>query len=171
MKNVRCHNAKDVKKLTKIELIKKFGKVGKFYYQIVRGIDNREVHPHRETKPLAAEDTFAYDLTTVKEMEAELDKIASIVCIRLQIYQLKGRTITLKIKYRNFKQITRNQSFPVCINDVKTICSKVKRLLALTLPEDKKIRLLGISLSNFMEVVIKQKEGQKQSEQLSLFSA
>ena len=168
MKNMGIHTGEDLKKLEEEQLIKHFGKAGKFYYQIVRGIDNREVQPHRETKSLAAEDTFPYDLTTTEEMEAELDKIAGTVCNRLLNYGLKGRTLTLKIKYSDFKQITRNQSFPACVNDLETISAAAKQLLAATSPEDKKVRLLGISLSNFSEPVIKQKE-EKRSDQLSLF--
>ncbi|WP_428328269.1 DNA polymerase IV [Mucilaginibacter sp.] len=168
MKNMGLHTGEDLKKLSEDDLSKHFGKAGRFYYLIVRGIDNREVQPHRETKSLAAEDTFAYDLTTIEEMEAELDKIAATVCNRLQNYQLKGRTITLKIKYSDFKQITRNQSYPVGVNDLETVCVTAKKLLAATQPEDKKIRLLGISLSNFGEIVAKQRE-EKPTDQLKLF--
>ncbi len=168
MKNMGLHTGEDLKKLTEDELTKHFGKAGRFYYQIVRGIDNREVQPHRETKSLAAEDTFAYDLTTVEEMEAELDKIAQTVCNRLQNYQLRGRTITLKIKYSDFKQITRNQSFPTGLSDLETISTTAKKLLIATGIEDKTIRLLGISLSNFNEPQAKLKE-EKPTDQLSLF--
>jgi DNA polymerase-4 len=168
MKNMGLHTGEDLKKLTEEELMKHFGKAGKFYYQIVRGIDTREVQPHRETKSLAAEDTFPYDLTTTEEMEAELDKIAKTVCTRLQTYDLKGRTVTLKIKYSDFKQITRNQSFLVGFNDLETVAATAKRLLAATDPEDKKIRLLGISLSNFHEPVVKQRD-EKPTDQLKLF--
>ncbi|HEY2583793.1 MAG TPA: DNA polymerase IV [Mucilaginibacter sp.] len=168
MKKMGIHTGEDLKKLSEEELTKHFGKVGRFYYQIVRGIDNREVQPHRETKSLAAEDTFAYDLTTTEEMEAELDKIAKTVCNRLLAYELKGRTITLKIKYSDFKQITRNHSLPAGVNDLETICTTAKQLLAATIPDNKKVRLLGISLSNFGEVKPKQKE-EKPSDQLTLF--
>ena len=168
MKKMGLHTGAELKKLTEDEIVKHFGKPGRFYYQIVRGIDNREVQPNRETKSLAAEDTFAYDLTFIEEMNAELDKISTTVANRLQHYQLRGRTLTLKIKYSDFKQITRNQSFPIGINDLETISSIAKRLLAATNPEEKKIRLLGISLSNFGEVKVKQKEV-KLSDQLKLF--
>ncbi len=168
MKNMGLHTGDDLKKLSEDELVKHFGKAGRFYYQIVRGIDNREVEPHRETKSVAAEDTFAYDLTTLEEMEPELDRIAQIVCNRLQNYQLKGRTITLKIKYSDFKQITRNQSFTTGLNDLETISTAAKRLLAAAGTEDKKIRLLGISLSNFNEPEVKRKD-MKPTDQLSLF--
>jgi DNA polymerase-4 len=168
MKGMGLHTGEDLKKLTEEELTKNFGKVGRFYYQIVRGIDNRVVQPDRETKSLAAEDTFPYDLTTQEEMEAELDKIAQTVCNRLQHYQLKGRTVTLKIKYSDFKQITRNHSFSSGLNDLETISSTAKRLLNATGIADKKIRLLGISLSNFNEAQIKHKE-EKPTDQLTLF--
>ena len=168
MKNMGLHTGADLKRLSEHELVKTFGKTGRFYYQIVRGIDNREVQPDRETKSLAAEDTFPYDLTTLEEMEAELDKIASTVCNRLQNYGLKGRTITLKIKYSDFKQITRNQSFPIGFDDPETIASTAKSLLAATIVEDKKVRLLGISLSNFADAVVKLKE-EKPTDQLRLF--
>jgi DNA polymerase-4 len=168
MKNMGLHTGDDLKKLTEEELTKHFGKAGKFYFQIVRGIDSREVEPNRETKSMAAEDTFPYDLTALEEMEAELDKIAHTVCTRLQQHELKGRTITLKIKYSDFKQITRNQSFPVGLNDLETISTTAKNLLIATGIEDKKIRLLGISLSNFNEVVAKPKD-EKPTDQLTLF--
>ncbi|HZY36550.1 MAG TPA: DNA polymerase IV [Mucilaginibacter sp.] len=168
MKNMGLHTGADLKKLGEDELTKHFGKVGRFYFQIVRGIDNREVQPDRETKSVAAEDTFAYDLTTLEEMEPELDRIAQIVCNRLQQYQLKGRTVTLKIKYSDFKQITRNQSFPSGLNDLETVCATAKQLLVNTGIEDKKVRLLGISLSNFNEPQVKPRE-EKPTDQLSLF--
>ncbi len=166
MKGMGLHKGADLKKLTEDELVKHFGKTGRFYYRIVRGIDEREVQPHRETKSLGAEDTFAYDLTTLEEMDAQLDKIALTVHKRLQKYQLKGRTITLKIKYNDFKQITRNQSFPHGLDDLQTIAETAKQLLRHTEPEHVKIRLLGISLSQFGEQVTHEKPNK--SLQLSL---
>ena len=59
----------DLKNLFEEELIRSFGKSGRFYYQIVRKIDDREVQPNRETKSLAAENTFAYNLSTMEEMD------------------------------------------------------------------------------------------------------
>jgi DNA polymerase IV len=152
MKKMSLHTGADLKKLTEAELIKHFGKPGKFFYKIVRGIDEREVQPDRETKSVGAEDTFSFDLTTLAEMNAELEKIASMVQSRLKRYQLKGRTVTLKIKYHDFKQITRSQSFEEGIDDLEMIESTAKQLLSNTDLFDKKVRLLGISLSNFTEV-------------------
>ncbi len=169
MKNLGLHLGADLKKLTHDEIVRHFGKPGRFYYQIVRGIDDREVQPHRETKSSGAEDTFAYDLTTIEEMETELDKIATLVADRLQRYNLKGRTITLKIKYNDFKQITRNKSFLSPVADLETISTTAKQLLAATNPQDKKIRLLGISLSNFGYIPDKPIV-EKANDQLKLFT-
>jgi DNA polymerase-4 len=154
MKKMGLFTGADLKRLREDELVENFGKVGRFYYNIVRGIDQREVQPERETKSLAAEDTFEYDLTTVEEMNVELDKIAQIVCGRLEKYELKGRTVTVKIKYSDFKQITRSKSFPEAISDLETISNTAKELLSSADLIGKKVRLLGISLSNFKEHVV-----------------
>ncbi|RYD56372.1 MAG: DNA polymerase IV [Sphingobacteriales bacterium] len=152
MKRLGLHTGADLKKLSEDDLVRLFGKTGRFYYRIVRGIDNREVVTEREAKSAGAEDTFAYDLTTIEEMNTELDRIAGLVYNRLQRYQLKGRTITLKIKYSDFRQITRSQSFTFPVGDLETIAVTAKSLLLATDPEGKKTRLLGISLSNFDEI-------------------
>ena len=152
MKKMGLHTGADLKKLTESELIKHFGKSGKFYFKIVRGIDDREVQPDRETKSVGAEDTFPYDLQELEEMYEALDKIARIVHNRLQKHELSGRTITLKIKYHNFKTVTRSQSFPNLIGDFETIIATAKKLLEGTDLDDKRIRLLGVSLSNFKSV-------------------
>jgi DNA polymerase-4 len=168
MKKMGLHTGADLKTLTQDELVSHFGKAGNFYYRIVRGIDEREVQPDRETKSIGAEDTFSYDLTNMEEMSAELDKIAKVVHERLLKNNLKGRTITLKIKYSDFKQITRNKSLLKPVNELEAISSISKQLLAATEPEDKKIRLLGITVSNFGEIEAKQKT-EKSTDQLKLF--
>lgn len=151
MKQMGLHTGADLKQLTEDELTRRFGKAGGFYYRIVRGIDNRIVQPHREAKSMGAEDTFPYDLTTMDEMAAELGKIGLNVANSLQRHELKGRTITLKVKYHDFKQITRSQSFPQAIADAETIINTSINLLEKSDITDKKVRLLGISLSNFGE--------------------
>jgi len=168
MKKMGLHTGADLKKLSEVQLVKHFGKTGKFFYKIVRGIDDREVQAHRETKSIGAEDTFPYDLMDLKEMNAELEKIGSVVHDRLLRYKMKGRTVTLKIKYHDFKQITRSLSFAESIDDLELILDTAKQLLASTEPEDSKIRLLGISLSNFNDIQIRER-GDEETDQLKLF--
>ena len=126
------------------------------------------MQPHRETKSVGAEDTCPFDLTTLDEMNIELEKIALLVQDRLYRKNLKGRTITLKIKYHDFKQVTRSQSFEQPLGDLETIEATAKQLLAATDLESKKIRLLGISLSNFGETFVKQRR-EEETDQLKLF--
>jgi DNA polymerase-4 len=149
MNSMGLRTGGDLKQLSEQDLTRYFGKSGKFYYQIVRGIDDRGVRSERETKSLAAEDTFEHDLITIEEMHTELGKLADKVSERLQRKQLMGRTLTLKLKYHDFKQITRNQSFTEPIADYTAILETAVQLLSNVDLKDKKIRLLGISLSNF----------------------
>lgn len=167
MKRLGLHTGADLKKLTEAELVRHFGKPGKFFFKIVRGIDDREVQPHRATKSVGAEDTFPVDLTAEDEMHAELDKLSLVVANRLEKHQLQGRTVTLKIKFSDFRQITRSHSFSEGISDRKTIITTVKELLASDDIEKKPIRLLGISLSNFGET--KSQSSEDVDEQLRLF--
>ncbi|MCD6062784.1 MAG: dinB [Flavipsychrobacter sp.] len=167
MKKMGLHTGADLKKLTEEDLVKFFGKSGRFYYKIVRGIDDREVEPHGEAKSVGAEDTFPYDLTRLDEMNDELIKLAEKVQERLRKHQLKGRTITLKIKYSDFRQITRSLSIAQAVDDVDTILQIAQELLVATDPEKDKIRLLGISLSGFKDEPRSKKQGW--SGQLELF--
>lgn len=168
MKTLGLHCGADLKKLSEVEMIRHFGKTGKFFYKIVRGEDNRPVQPHRKAKSVGAEDTFPQDLTSLEEMYEELDKIGQSVYNRLSRNQLKGKTVTLKIKYHDFKQITRSQSFTERTNDINEIIKAVKSMLVSTDPESKKIRLLGISMSNFEEPLPANKMNDE-SDQLKLF--
>lgn len=168
MKNMGLHTGADLKKLSEAEMIRHFGKPGKFYYKIVRGIDDREVKPNREIKSVGAEDTFRYDLTTLDEMYKELDAIADVVYTRLKRQNIKGRTVTLKIKYHDFKLSTRSQSFAEPVGDFETILETARNLLTASITADAKVRLLGISLSNFPGHESKPSR-QSERDQLDLF--
>ena len=149
MKSMGLHTGADLKKLSESELVRHFGKTGRFYYNIVRGIDHREVQPHRETKSISAEDTFPYDLKELDEMYEAIDTLSKIVTERIRRHGVKGRTVTLKIKFHDFRQITRSHSLPQPFGDWETIRTTGRKLLDAANLEEKKIRLLGIGISNF----------------------
>lgn len=151
MKKLGINKGLDLKRFTEDQLVQQFGKTGRFYYRIARGIDDRQVEPNRETKSVGAEDTFPEDLTQAAAMIPELEKIAATVSRRLQSHQLRGKTITLKIKYADFRIITRSRSLTQYIDDAGEIMAVVIELLKATEPEGKPVRLLGISVSNFPE--------------------
>lgn len=151
MKRLGLFTGADLKRLSIQEMTSHFGKPGKFYYSIVRGIDDRVVQPYREIKSVGAEDTFLHDLRNVEDMCEELDKLAEIVSKRLFANNLEGKTIMVKIKYSDFKKITRSQSLSSATASVQNIKEIARGLLNATDLTDKKIRLLGITLSNFGE--------------------
>ena len=149
MRKMGLYTGSDIKKMKQEDLVAHFGKQGKFYFQIVRGRDDRQVQVNRETKSVGAEDTFQEDLETSEQMMIQLERIASMVGDRLQKRQLYGKTITLKIKYSDFRQITRSQSLTLAVNDVGRITEVIRNLLEAAFRPGDKVRLLGISLSNF----------------------
>ena len=128
-------------------LEKHFGKSGKFYYYVVRGIHNSEVKPDRITKSVAAEHTFDVNLSSEIFMLEQLDRIATSLEKRLKKHNVSGKTVTLKIKYSDFSQQTRSKTLLYFIADKSLILETVKELLYQEKMKDS-VRLLGISLSN-----------------------
>lgn len=128
-------------------LEKHFGKSGKFYYQVVRGIHSSEVKPDRISKSVAAEQTFDKNLSSEIFMMEQLEKIAFILEKRLKKKNISGRTVTLKIKYSDFTQQTRSKTLLYFIADKGLILETVKELLYQERMKDS-VRLLGISLNN-----------------------
>jgi len=167
MKSMNLHTGADLKKLSEQDMTRHFGKAGKFYYSIVRGIDKREVQPFRKIKSLAVEDTFEHDLISIEEMHTELGRLAEKIVVRLDRQQLKGRTITLKLKYSDFSLVTRSLSLNKMVSDYETILSTIKQLLNMVSLDNKSVRLLGIAISNFNETAIESKPGDPY--QLQLF--
>lgn len=142
-------NGKDLKALSEEKLYNLFGKSGLYYYQIVRGQDHRKVSPNRETKSIGAENTFEKDLTQLEEMITALEKIAEEVVRRLEKNRLSGKTITLKIKFHNFEQITRSKTLMQTTRELPLILRTIRDLLEAVYTQDFEVRLLGITLSNF----------------------
>ena len=124
-----------------------FGKSGRYYYYIVRGIHNSEVKPNRIRKSLAAERTFSENLSSEVFMLEKLDHIAEEVSRRLEKSKVAGKTITLKIKYSDFTLQTRSKTLPYFVSDKSIILETSKELLYQE-KLNNSVRLLGISLSN-----------------------
>lgn len=124
-----------------------FGKSGKFYYNVVRGIHLSEVKSERVAKSVAAEHTFSENLTSEIFMLEKLEKTAAELERRLKKYQIAGKTVTLKIKYSDFTQQTRSKTLPYFVSD-KTLIYEASRELLLQERMKNSVRLLGISLSN-----------------------
>jgi len=166
MEKLGIFNGGDLKEKSRAELMKLFGKNGRFFYDISRGIDNRPVNPERIRKSFGKERTFESDLSSLVEINDTIRNIADIVCRDLGKYDIRGKTITLKIKYDDFRQITRSRSFPDYVNDPELILKNSKEMMVEVFNEGDKIRLLGITLSNLEQAAGIDEE--KDRDQLSL---
>lgn len=138
----------DLRERSEAELIRLFGKSGRYYYQIVRAIDYRPVNPNRIRKSIGAENTFSQNLTDEAQMLEELSDIAGQVARRLQKAERQGKTLTLKVKFADFVQITRSRTTGHSVSSQKTIETMAHELLVQEKLEGKEVRLLGITVSN-----------------------
>ncbi|WP_448099585.1 DNA polymerase IV [Polluticoccus soli] len=151
MRTLGLFNGADLKTLTEPELVRYFGKIGHFYYNIVRGVDNRPVQPFRETKSVSVEDTYPEDLETRHDITVALEDLVEKLVIRLNKHHLCGRTVTIKFKMHDFTLMTRSSSASIFMNEKDPICQQVVQMLHTIDLNGKKIRLLGVGLSNFKQ--------------------
>src|SRR3990170_7147846 len=124
-------------------LKKRFGKHGLHLHRLANGIDDREVEPEHEVKSIGHEDTYDEDIRDRESIEKELLSLAHRVSSRMRRKGFRGRTVTLKVKYRDFTQITRAATLPSPTDDGATIYRTVLPLLKKTEAGRRPVRLLG----------------------------
>ncbi|NLP57189.1 DNA polymerase IV [Lutibacter sp. B1] len=147
MYNLGIFKGKDLKEKSEEFLTQHFKSSGSHYYHIVRGIHNSKVKPNRLRKSVAAEHTFFQNLTSEIFMLEKLEKISEELEQRLIHSKVSGKTITLKIKYSDFKLQTRSKTLPYFVKEKAILFETVKELLF----QEKvlnSVRLLGISVTN-----------------------
>ena len=125
----------------------RFGKAGAYYHAISRGQDERPVQAHRVRKSVGAETTFARDLSAPEDLLAALRPLAAKVWAYCEEKGIRGRTVTLKVKYADFRQVTRSQSTTGAVADLTALEAMAAGLLQTLLPTERGIRLLGVTLS------------------------
>lgn len=138
----------DLRRFSEQQLTVMFGKAGHSYYNYARATDDRPVVADRIRKSIGAENTFLADLGTPEELLPELLDIAETVWQRTGRRDFYGRTVTLKAKYADFEQITRSRTLPDTIRDFEVFRTIARELLALVDLSEKKVRLLGLTISN-----------------------
>jgi DNA polymerase-4 len=126
-----------------------FGKTGSYYYWISRGIDNREVRVNRERKSVGAENTFSVDLTEFEAMVLELRPLIDKVWLHCEDKNIRGRSVTLKVKFSDFELITRSRTLTGAIGGRDQLENLAIELLTMLFPLQKSVRLLGVSISGF----------------------
>src|SRR6267378_2977182 len=125
-----------------------FGKAGSYYYWAARGIDERPVRADRTRKSVGAENTFPADLLTYETARDALREIAGQVWTYCEGSGIRGRTVTLKVKFANFQVITRCRTGQLQVRTRDELEELGNALLEPLFPVAKGIRLLGISLSS-----------------------
>ena len=147
MHELHIYTGKELKEKTLEELIRLFGKSGNYYYHVVRGIHNSEVKPHRIQKSVAVEETFWENLLDEESVFKQLEIISKDLDTRLSTKEIKGKSLTLKIKYKDFSVFTRSRTLEDYYDNAQDYYQTAKKLWELR-PFDKPVRLLGLSLSN-----------------------
>ena len=153
MQKQGIYTGNDLKRLSQEQLQQRFGKSGTFYYNIVRGIDNRPVRTSRVRKSIGKETTFATDLIDINEMQQILTRLSERVADLLANRNFLALTITLKVKYANFQQITRSHTVDENqpIATAEDILGQLPALIAKTEMGSRPIRLLGVTVSSLRE--------------------
>jgi DNA polymerase IV len=139
----------DLKAQTLEFLQRHFGKSGPWYYEIARGRDERPVRPDRERKSSGSETTFSEDLIDPEKIEVGVLAMADDVWAWCEKTGRRARTVTVKIKWADFQQSTRSQSFPWLVDSKAKIHEASLGLIRSVFPPARGIRLVGVTLSNF----------------------
>lgn len=137
-----------LRSVSRRHLVEVFGKMGETFYSFARGIDTRPVEPTYERKSVGCEHTFSDDIWTQSALLIELHHIIVELEQRLQKANFTGKTLTLKVKYADFRQITRSKTADVNFQQHSDILATAKQLLSqINISSQQPIRLLGLTVS------------------------
>ncbi|MEQ8263639.1 DNA polymerase IV [Pseudohaliea sp.] len=147
MARLGIHTGADLRACERAFLERHFGKFAGYLYGAARGEDQRPVRPERQRKSIGAERTFGEDLEDSAAVQAALDRIADTLWARVEAQPLRGRTVTVKVKYSDFRLLTRACSVAVPVETPERLRELASAAVAPLLPPARGIRLLGIALS------------------------
>lgn len=149
MNKLGIKTGRDLHQKTLSHLIEHFGQSGQYYYNIARAIDERPVRSQRERKSLGKETTFAQDVVSNEILISHLHSLSKRVLDTMQKQNLQARTLTIKVKYADFQQVTRAHTVEHKL-DMATLKQLIPLLLTKTEAGKKPVRLVGLSLSGFI---------------------
>ena len=138
----------DLRGLAMEDLMRNFGKSGSWYYRLARGIDERSVHNERRRKSIGAERTYFEDSDDAGELHSRLDEVLDRLWGRIDAAAAGWRTVTVKIKFFDFDQITRSRSTSDFVSDKEELRRTAHELLRTPESPRRPVRLLGVSVSN-----------------------
>jgi len=148
MHRLGIHKGKELRACSLEMLIRQFGKAGTIYYDFARGTDHRPVETARIRKSIGCEHTLEKDIYQQSAVIIELYQVAAELADRLREKDFHGNTLTLKVKFHDFKQITRSITQTQELNDLQTILPVAKQLMKEVDYAQHPIRLIGLSVSN-----------------------
>lgn len=148
MRKLGIETGADLKARDLAFLQQHFGKSGPYFYWIARGVDEREVNPDRIRKSIGAEDTFREDIHDLEAARAGLQPLIDKVWRYCEANGIRGKTVTLKVKWDDFTQITRSKTVAAPVAGAVEIAEIVELLLSPIFPVSKGVRLLGVTLSS-----------------------
>lgn len=150
MHELGIYNGKDLKTFSQHDLIHHFGKTGHYFYDVVRGVDERAVMPSRERKSIGVERTYQTDIYNADEAKKKLDEVIEIMWKRVIEKNKQGKTITLKVRYADFSTITKSHTQNTPYKNLE-LTQTLLSLLPLETIQTKGIRLLGATMTNFCD--------------------
>jgi nucleotidyltransferase/DNA polymerase involved in DNA repair len=150
----------DLAKFPPDVLEQKFGKLGKHFYMLSRGMDDRPVIPEHMVKSVSNEHTFSEDILDINVLNKTLLRLAEKVGYRMRQKGLTGKTVVLKLRYQGFDTITRNKTLKHPTSNTDVIFKVINDLFSANYERKRKVRLLGVGISGFHD---------KTGGQLSLF--
>jgi DNA polymerase-4 len=148
MHRLDIYTGKDLKAWSRADLKVHFGKPANYYYNIARGIDERPVKSFRERKSLGKETTFAEDILDVDILLAHFKALAEQVFTSLDKHKLEGKCLTIKVKYKDFTQVTRSKTKALPMTQEQALTC-VPQLLKQTEAGKRPVRLVGLTMSRF----------------------
>ena len=148
MKSLGLSTGADLQKLTEIELVQHFGKAGRYYYSVCRGVDDRPVSPDRIRKSISVERTFEDDLMDNESVVHVLQRLTENLTQSLDKMSIKGKTVNLKWRYPDFTTFTRSRTLNHYTSEYPLIFDTVRQLFEKDAVPTQGIRLLGVGLSN-----------------------
>lgn len=160
MKQKNIHNGKDLKAWSKLDLAQEYGKAGRFYYDVVRGIDNRPVRADHVRKSIGVERTLQENISDTEALKTRLRKLSTTLFKRLEKNNNFGRTITLKLKTKDFQTITRSLSKEYHLINLEEIQTVAIELFEKNKEAFGEIRLIGLSASNLQKEKAETEGGQ-----------
>ncbi len=153
MQALGIESGADLKAKSMAFLQEHFGSAAAWYHAIARGRDDRPVNPDRTRKSSGSETTFDRDLTQAVDIEAGVLTMADDVWAWCETAGAFGRTVTVKVKFADFRQITRSRSYPIAVTQHGQLRQASLDLIRTVLPPVLGIRLVGVTVSNFESLV------------------